>query len=305
MLFNVLEQLPKVICERCLTKLDLAFSIAKEFRQQEEKLRSLCWKGALVDQLVLLQESDENEVALYSDEVIQKLSTTNKKKQIEGKQETETEMHEFEVERLEEDHDEEQSELNYDMAGQKSRVLLEICPEENPDMIVPEGSVIIKAEIEQVEGSVPSDLKFENTPLPVTKIEVEEWIEEEAERSKKTGRKIISETLEFSCEDSVDSEDPIRYDEDDIFYESEEEEEDEEVEEQEQEVVRRKRIKKPKPPKRTIKSTPNADGKYECKDCGKIFGVQKTFLNHTRRHEHIKQGSYSCGICEKVCRIHW
>ncbi|XP_055632730.1 zinc finger and BTB domain-containing protein 17-like [Toxorhynchites rutilus septentrionalis] len=277
MLFNVLEQLPRVICERCMAKLDLAFSIAKEFREQEEKLRSFCWKGALVDQLALYQQSDESKNALYSDEVIRKLITSSRKKQTETGQDTEAEVHEFEVERLEEDHDDEQSlEPDYDSDGDSP-------PEQITAVILPGGSVEVKAEIEEGDDEEQSEV----APLPVTKIEVEEWIEEGGTVTR-IRRRNTSETLEFSCDESIDSQDPIKYDEDDLYGESEEEV-----------ATSRKQTRKPKTPKRPIKSVLNADGKYECNDCGRIFGVQKTFLNHLRRHEHIKQGSFACTQCDK------
>ncbi|XP_062552529.1 zinc finger protein 260-like isoform X2 [Armigeres subalbatus] len=73
-LLNVLEQLPRTICDHCLAKLDLAYNIAQEFRKQEELLRSFCWKGALIEQLDGFQKTEDAFKVPYSDEVLEKLT---------------------------------------------------------------------------------------------------------------------------------------------------------------------------------------------------------------------------------------
>ncbi|KAL1399764.1 hypothetical protein pipiens_001163 [Culex pipiens pipiens] len=73
-MLNLNEQLPRVICEDCFTKLDLAYSVTEEFRRQEELLRSLWWKGALVDQLVAYSRTEESRRKPHSEEIIERLA---------------------------------------------------------------------------------------------------------------------------------------------------------------------------------------------------------------------------------------
>ncbi|KAL1399766.1 hypothetical protein pipiens_001165 [Culex pipiens pipiens] len=74
-MLNLQEQLPRVICERCLVKLELAFSVAEEFRRQEEKLRQFWFKGGvLVDELVAYQRTEESRMKGHSEEVIERLT---------------------------------------------------------------------------------------------------------------------------------------------------------------------------------------------------------------------------------------
>uniref|UniRef100_A0A8D8E3I9 Zinc finger protein 26 n=1 Tax=Culex pipiens TaxID=7175 RepID=A0A8D8E3I9_CULPI len=73
-MLNVQDQLPGVICERCLVKLELAYSITEEFRRQEELLRQFLWKGgSLVGQLVEYGLGVELRPKPHSEEVIGRL----------------------------------------------------------------------------------------------------------------------------------------------------------------------------------------------------------------------------------------
>ncbi|EDS37475.1 ZNF235 protein [Culex quinquefasciatus] len=78
-MLNLNEQLPRVICEDCLTKLDLAYSVTEEFRRQEELLRSLWWKGALVDQLVAYSRTEGSRRKPHSEEIIERLAGERRK----------------------------------------------------------------------------------------------------------------------------------------------------------------------------------------------------------------------------------
>ncbi|XP_038111539.1 zinc finger protein 761 [Culex quinquefasciatus] len=78
-MLNLNEQLPRVICEDCLTKLDLAYSVTEEFRRQEELLRSLWWKGALVDHLVAYSRTEDSRRKPHSEEIIERLAGERRK----------------------------------------------------------------------------------------------------------------------------------------------------------------------------------------------------------------------------------
>ncbi|XP_039449937.1 zinc finger protein 84-like [Culex pipiens pallens] len=75
-LINMQEHLPRVICDRCLVKLDLAYSVTEEFRRQEEKLRRFWWKGGvLVDELAAYQHTEESWRKTHAEEVMDRLAS--------------------------------------------------------------------------------------------------------------------------------------------------------------------------------------------------------------------------------------
>lgn len=322
-LLNVLEQLPRVICERCLTKLDLAYNIAQEFRKQEELLRSFCWKGALVEQLDGFQRTEDAGKKPYSEDVLKKLAppapSTSGSITIRDEKEMLKKIAELPPE---EDPIEEVAELVVEQLD--DIIEIERFDEEDPsevdqfEMIVEENSMdsrdtglsdpkedkdsefqqdeesqesvaSVKKEPEEDEEKVKEDnLDPEVLSVLVTKVE-EEWIEDDDKSWGQSDRE-ADDDLEEAPAETDESLDPIWFDED------------ERKEEDDEELPKPKRRKETKVARtnRVIKSVTNADGLFECKICGKTFSVQKTFLNHVRRHEHLQRGSFQCNKCDKV-----
>lgn len=328
-MLNVLEQLPRVICDHCLTKLDLAYNIAQEFRKQEEVLRRFCWKGALIEQLDGFQQTEDAVRVPYSDGVLKKLTFTPQKvtepvketpKEISDPQQekmsTDKEVTEFSGEQLDDiievasDVIEEvaQSDDDFEMIVEETSVDAECSPKEKKDDLVDfsqsdesQDIVSIKKETEEEDKKVPEE--SEVLSVLVTKVEDEEWIEEEerlSEEKLEDGNESASELAIVSCDETGDSQDPIWFDEEGRDDEDDNSNGHETSQSSEQPKRRKRKRKQSDKPKRVIKSEVNADGLYECKVCDRTFSVQKTFLNHLRNHEHVSQGSFKCGQCNKV-----
>uniref|UniRef100_A0A1Q3G1A1 Putative c2h2-type zn-finger protein n=1 Tax=Culex tarsalis TaxID=7177 RepID=A0A1Q3G1A1_CULTA len=273
-LLNILEQLPRVICERCLMKLDLAYHISEEFRKQEEKLRSFCWKGALVDQLMEYQQAAESHRKPYSEGVIEKLTTAS------------PDSGPMPLEQVE------LSEEQFDEMIETTSVGSEPPPPASTP--VPESDeafemILEVGHLETVEESPsePSDIKEEIAPaghppeaatfsvelLPSTVPLKAEWVEEEEEEEQEGSYSEQEETQQcHDVEDGQDGEESVEF-------------------------GRRKARVGFYP--RKYKSVPNENGEFDCKECGKSFAVRKTFLNHLRRHEQLQAGTFECFRCNK------
>ncbi|XP_055539513.1 zinc finger protein 728-like [Wyeomyia smithii] len=291
-LVNALESLPRVLCERCLNKLDLAYNIGREFRKQEERLRSFCWKGALVDELENFQCTEDALKENYSEEVIRKLVP----EQIAASsgEEPVRPVGESEIARL----DQLDDIIEHDdfIAGDRSDSSLDIIVEElnEGEISLPEDSnsaLIVEEEITPVKTEVvlPEDEKsgigYELLPFTVDKLEQEEWVDSSTEIASGPSSLRITEPepddlIDFTSEGSEGCTDLFDF---------------------EQVIVDETPLKEDKPKvKRVIKSITNEKGEYVCKLCSKTFTVQKTFLNHVKRHEHVINGTFKCEICFKV-----
>ncbi|XP_062705625.1 zinc finger protein 184-like [Aedes albopictus] len=339
-MLNALEQLPRVICEHCLTKLDLAYSIAQEFRKQEEVLRSFCWKGALIDQLDGFQQTEDAIKVPYSDEVLRKLTSASQtvvaveedkpkgesEQPVIQKESTDKGESEFSGEQLDDIIEEvgevieedvqstedfemivEESSENEESPAKDEKVGLVDCSqdEESQDSVKS-----IKKEIQEDDKEADS-ATLDAPSLIITKVEEdEEWIEEEEKLSEQIDEPSESEELAIvSCGETDESQDPIWFDEEEPLDKDGDDLNSNDREPIQEEPPTRKRRKKgvslikkdlKEAPKRIIKSEVNADGLYHCKVCDRTFSVQKTFLNHLRSHEHVMQGSFKCPQCDKA-----
>lgn len=45
----------------------------------------------------------------------------------------------------------------------------------------------------------------------------------------------------------------------------------------------------------------NNHSAFKCPDCGMVFTVRRAYDNHAQRHVNLRNGTYKCDICEKVC----
>lgn len=285
-LLNILEQLPRVICDRCLQKLDLAYHISSEFRKQEELLRSFCWKGALVDQLEEYQQTEESQRRPYSESVIDKLATVVHPTPPELTSDpVPMPVEQVVIQEL-------LSAEQFDDMIERESVGSEPSP---PAVQSDEGFEMI-LEVANLETVKESQLKLERLPedppeattfsvelLPSTLPLKAEWVEEDG-----------------GGEDSEDPEETMMThddDDDDDHDIGAESSETIDFGFSQQEVGRGGSGRGFMP--RKYKNVPNENGHYDCGDCGKTFAVRKTFLNHVRRHELLQTGKFECFQCGK------
>lgn len=45
----------------------------------------------------------------------------------------------------------------------------------------------------------------------------------------------------------------------------------------------------------------NNHSAFKCPDCGKVFTFQRVYNRHAQKHLNLKNGTYKCDICEKIC----
>ncbi|XP_058815053.1 zinc finger protein 37-like [Topomyia yanbarensis] len=281
-LINVLEPLPRVLCERCLTKLDLAYSIAQEFRKQEERLRSFCWKGVLLEELEQFQQSDEASKEKYTEEVIRRLvSALPEQKSVVIEEAPKQEEEENKLSQLD-DIIETDSFLSdhFDMIVEEIHDEVDLAHDDVSNALSAlEEEVLVKHEVQPVlDERSDADPCYELLPLTVDKLEPEEWIESDNETGSNGERfsdKKLNEIINFTSEGSADSQDLIEY---------------EEVDPAEKQNARNT----------NRQTVPDANGQFVCTECPKTFTVRKTFLNHVKRHEHVNQESFKCPKCQKI-----
>uniref|UniRef100_A0A8D8IGX4 Zinc finger protein 184 n=1 Tax=Culex pipiens TaxID=7175 RepID=A0A8D8IGX4_CULPI len=146
-MLNMQEQLPRVICERCLVKLELAYSVAEEFRRLEEKLRLFWFKGGvLVDELVAYQRTEESRVKGHAEEVIERLAVGrldpfDKGTILKQEPEVKQEASEFCIEILSDDSADEQQEPKVGETPSPAESDLEQDDKDNDSDYVPDGMV--------------------------------------------------------------------------------------------------------------------------------------------------------------------
>ncbi|XP_058452990.1 zinc finger protein 723-like [Malaya genurostris] len=274
-LINVLEPLPRVVCERCLNKLDLAYSIAQEFRKQEERLRSFCWKGLLLEELERFQQSEDALQEKYSEEVILKLLPVIQEQKDDLIEETTPKV----IEKISSPQLDDIIETDSSLSESLDMIVEEINDEEE---LVKDKNDTLDV-IEQLESAketpqtLPNDVSDVNSgydllSFTINKLDQEEWIESEHESSSVCEKYVENDSQEmvnFICEDSGDSQDPTLF----------------------EQANKRQQNRQ---------AVPNECGLFVCTQCSKTFKVRKTFQNHVKRHDHVLKGSFKCSTCHKA-----
>ncbi|XP_053694156.1 zinc finger protein 14 homolog [Sabethes cyaneus] len=289
-LINAHENLPPVICERCLTKLDLAYNVGLEFRKQEERLRSFCWKGALIDELEKFQGTEEAAKENYSETVIRKL--VPEPIVLETREEPVKSLEVNELAELEQFDD--IIEQDGFISGNRPNSSLDIIVEEiteggdslaegsSESLIVQEDVTPVKTEIVLPDDDLldtEDGPDYELLPFAVDQLKQEEWIESSNEATSIQSSLHITDPDDLICFSGESSSDFFDF---------------------EQVIVDESKQVDKKEAKRVVKSVTNENGEYVCGVCSKTFAVQKTFLNHVKRHEHVNKGSFKCEICHKA-----
>ncbi|XP_055588517.1 zinc finger protein 82 homolog isoform X2 [Uranotaenia lowii] len=294
-MLNALEQFPRVICQQCLTKLDLSYNIALEFKKQEELLRSFCWKGALVEQLENHQQSELASKKQYSDTILRQLAEEHAKAKSEDEasriieqspKDKDDDVTEVLVERL----DDVAEEASYESSDHFDLIVEE---EEisKSDTDQDRNEEVDKLDIKE-EPEIDSD---RDCPTPPGTIRVELISAEEAARQK------LVRAQSTRGKQSEDDDEIVQYDlEEDDDEDSDENDSVEDLIEYVDVNALKRGSTGRSTGKRKTRGESNEEGNFDCNECGKVFTVRKTFLNHVRMHENVKEKTFQCPKCTKV-----